>query len=785
MKQKSYKRAIAFARLWQLTQLLIVSIIAGPLFAHAQNINSPWPTAPGSWYVMDSSDFCAISDPRQIPPYRAITAPSVAALADAVVAENQRNRDCQRVYNPPSYDVVPSVISAIEGQGFGLYSSFYPRSPGTAPGFYNGFFTLGSHFRQTNPDPAYLPPTCSSGPLSAFCQNMGQSGPPGFSAIGCTQPIDPKNLGPSHSCSAKPSAGNPVDVGTGNKYQLEWDYQRVGISPLEFSRTYNSSTIVQLGAFGANWRSTFERSLKLYELANKTTAAVFRPDGKILYFSYANGVFTSSGEISDKLTAVSDATGKTTGFTYLLAATDELEEYDNNGRLFAITNRSKIKQSLTYDTYGRLITVTDSFGKKLQFSSTYPIRSMIDPAGGVTHYEYGPNYQLASVTYPDGKVRKYVYDSRVLDDGLTGIIDENGKRFATWSYDAQGRVVSSEHAGGAEKTTFTYGTNSTQVTDALASSRTYNFETVLGVVRSTGQSQPGGSGCAAASNSITYDANGNIASRKDFNGNLTTYTYDLQRNLETSRIEAPGTTSARTISTEWSPGYRLPARIATPKLLITFSYDALGNLLTKTEQPTTDLNGAAKFNATSTGPARTWRYTYNAVGQILTATGPRTDISDQTTYAYDANGNLATFTNSVGQVTQFTSYDWSGRLLTMTAPNGAVTTMTYAPRGWLLTSSTVAAGSSDPQNTRFTYDGVGQINTATFPDGSVISYSYDDAHRLTTVADSVGNTISYTLDKLGNRIGETATDPVGTLARSTARVYDALNRLQQVTGGVQ
>ena len=48
---------------------------------------------------------------------------------------------------------------------------------------------------------------------------------------------------------------------------------------------------------------------------------------------------------------------------------------------------------------------------------------------------------------------------------------------------------------------------------------------------------------------MTYDANGNIASKTDFNGNRTTYSYDLTRNLETSRTEASGTALARTINT--------------------------------------------------------------------------------------------------------------------------------------------------------------------------------------------------------------------------------------------
>jgi YD repeat-containing protein len=77
------------------------------------------------------------------------------------------------------------------------------------------------------------------------------------------------------------------------------------------------------------------------------------------------------------------------------------------------------------------------------------------------------------------------------------------------------------------------------------------------------------------------------------------------------------------------------------------------------------------------------------------------------------------------------------------------------------------------------------LKTVTQPDSSVLTYGYDDAHRLTSVTDSLGNKVSYTLDNAGNRLNEQATDINNTLRRNITRVYDALNRLQTVTGAVQ
>jgi YD repeat-containing protein len=43
---------------------------------------------------------------------------------------------------------------------------------------------------------------------------------------------------------------------------------------------------------------------------------------------------------------------------------------------------------------------------------------------------------------------------------------------------------------------------------------------------------------------------------------------------------------------------------------------------------------------------------------------------------------------------------------------------------------------------------------------------YDPAHRLTDIADALGNTLHYTLDALGNRLRDDVRDPAQQLART-------------------
>jgi YD repeat-containing protein len=93
--------------------------------------------------------------------------------------------------------------------------------------------------------------------------------------------------------------------------------------------------------------------------------------------------------------------------------------------------------------------------------------------------------------------------------------------------------------------------------------------------------------------------------------------------------------------------------------------------------------------------------------------------------------------------------------------------------------------SQSAQTTIFTYDNVGQLKESLSPDGTKISYGYDAAHRLTSITDGAGNTVTYTLDNMGNRTGEQLRDKSGTLARSITRIFDELGRLQRVTGAMQ
>ena len=611
--------------------------------------------------------------------------------------------------------------------------------------------------------------------------------------------------------------GNPINAVTGNKTQFEQDYAGQGGFPLVFIRTYNSwgsqpgalmglyseyyvsSTPspnqensvtsytpvnnasgvptaptmmmpMELSPIDKSWRHNYDRSLNYISTVSGNFVQIFRGDSKSRTFSCQTTICQTwkadPGQLSTKLTETADSNGNPLSWAYV-NENDETELYNANGELQSITNRAGLTQTLQY-VNGYLASVTDPYGHQMTFTyNGNNLASMTTPNGEVFRYNYDGNGNLATVTYPDGAVRQYLYENPSFVTALTGIVDENGSRYATWAYDGYGNAINSQHVGGVESVTLSFpSATATSATDVGGATRAYTSILSNDITLATVISESGAG--ITRTMSMGYDGNGNVIAKTDYNGNTTTHSYDTSRDLELTRTEAYNTPLARTITTQWHPTFRLPAVITEPGRITTNNYDSGGNLLSKT--------------VTANGSSRTWSYTYNN-GLMATATNPRTDVNDTTAYGYDASGNLTSITNALSQVTTFSNYDGNGRVGLITDPNGQTTALTYSPRGWLM-SRVVTAGNI-VQTTSYTYDAAGQLTQVILPDSTTIGYTYDAAHRLTTIKDNLGDSITYTLDIMSNRTGEAVKDPGGVLTRQVSRVFDTLNRVTQVTGAAQ
>ena len=155
--------------------------------------------------------------------------------------------------------------------------------------------------------------------------------------------------------------------------------------------------------------------------------------------------------------------------------------------LIALRNHFGREIRFTYDAQSRIAEVLPpgAVSGTGAGSATSPIRYTYDEAASL-----GPGVpvrgQLSSVSWQDGAVRRYHYEDARWPQALTGITDEAGVRYATYSYNDLGRVERSEHVGGADRVDFAYGFNAAgQATSTLtdytgpngaATSRSYTFD---------------------------------------------------------------------------------------------------------------------------------------------------------------------------------------------------------------------------------------------------------------------------------------------------------------------
>jgi len=574
------------------------------------------------------------------------------------------------------------------------------------------------------------------------------------------------------------------------------------------------------------------------------------------------GVFTTEANTKDRLQSFSG------GYLYTDATAEVQESYDTAGNLIAMHWAGGEGQTFTFSTSATplgvapapayLLQVKDSRGRSIAFTYQLPAGSdpatggllgnIVDPQGLTTRLAYDAAGNLTSLTWPDGSTRRFHYENAAVPRGLTGITDERGVRYATFGFDNEGRAISTEYAGGVGRYSTTYDyppevvisevydraaqilyryhewlpISYAQLTTPLGTRVDMGLTSIKGKSYLIGQSQPAGSGCAASTSQMAYDANGNLASRDDFNGNRACYVSDLGRNLQTVLVEGLAPTQAcnlvtpanallptasRKTSTEWHPHWQLVTRKAEPGRRTNYVYNGqpdptAGNavascapaaallpdgqpiavLCKQIEQATTDANGALGFAAPLQGgvAARTREWTYNPSGQVLTE---KDALGRTTSYAYyPANtvdysaGDLQSVTNAVGNAKRHTRYNARGQLLESVDPNGVATLYSYDPRG------RVTVTSVGGQLTGFAYDASGQPTRTTRGDGSWVEYSYDAARRMNAVTDNLGNRIDYTLDNEGRVTAQTVKDPQGAIARTLSLSIDALGRVQQITG---
>ncbi|KGQ18732.1 RHS-repeat-containing protein [Lysobacter dokdonensis DS-58] len=560
--------------------------------------------------------------------------------------------------------------------------------------------------------------------------------------------------------------GNPVVLYTGNKVESELDFAAGGEMPLHLSRTYNRMW-TGIGLFGKHWLSNFDYTL----VVQGAVAWAQRPDGHRLKFvSNTDTQRWVPAQPGGVAYVVRNGDGSHT------LHNDEggTETYDTEGYIRERRNAQGIAWTFAYSAK-RLQSVTHTSGRKVTFTwSSGQLTEVTDPAGSPYRYTYAPNVfgtgrgRLASASAPGAPttIVEYHYEDARFAGALTGK-SFDGVRFSTFAYDAQGRAISTEHAGGVERYTFEYHVDANEalplppatpppggfMTDAEKGWECYQHHCIQPYAGEAMQPRPIGfrvvetnplgrktthtyedgrkvsvaghvsANCTASYRDLTYDANGFPDIFSDFTDTLTDFDHDAQGRLVKS-VEAAGTPLARTTLREWNATMNRLMRITRVGELDTqFEWTGDGRPAVVTTRNLSPHGVPLETRTT------TYRYIRHPNGLLASATADGPLLNDEVTSTFNAQGDLVRVENGVGHATTYANHDALGQPGRVTGPNGDVTDYTYDARGRVVSATRIVAGV--PQITHYTFHASGLPASVRTPDGRELRWIHDAARRTT------------------------------------------------------
>lgn len=496
--------------------------------------------------------------------------------------------------------------------------------------------------------------------------------------------------------------------------------------------------------------------------------------------------YNASGDLLRQINPDTTALNWTYDSTYhqVLTAADEMSRtttytYDASGN--ELTRADNAGNTWTTDYTGR----TDG----LPTSVTSPDPDGAGPLSAyVTGYAYDSYGRLTTTTNPDSTTTVLAYDSA---NNVTSSTDELS-HVTSYAFDALNRLTSvtgadPDGAGAltAPVTSYVYDAmnNKTSETDALGNETAYEYDEAGYLTEKTEEDPDGAGPLSGPVTTLTPDGLGNVefAGYAMMGGNPYQYDYDVY-NRKT---------------------YEQGPLVNGERKLDTWTFDVLGRMtshtnslsLWETEHWTYDSRGRMLSHAGfsfSPHPAPTTTYTYNYAGQMASETDP---LGNVTQYTYTTAGwlNSITYPDPDGSGPLYSpvvtfGYDALGRRTSVTDANNRITTTTYNWRGQIVSETRPdpdGAGGGSPPSTTNAYDNAGRLTSVTDPLGYVTSYGYDNLNRQTSMTlpdpDGAGALSAPVYGYGYNAVGSqtTETDPLGNV---TTTAYDNLQRKISVTG---
>ena len=552
------------------------------------------------------------------------------------------------------------------------------------------------------------------------------------------------NCDESQPSNSNPQSGNPVIIATGEKVKDQTDFVGAGLYAIGLSRHYHGFGETIALMFGNNWTSSYDYHLYTLGCDHDTTGdfpktvciphtyELDTPSGSFIYARVSNYVYKVAGAAS---MGSIDFSGP--GLATSITAGDVTYNFDASGNASTIMDRNSTN-ALTFQYSGyQLQSVTSSGNQTIHFTwSGTHVSQVTDPRGQIWNYGYNGSGMLASVSSPDGHITTYGYDSA--NASRLNAITVDGTQILAVTYDTNGKVATSGTPDHEAFDSFTYGANTTTITNQLGDATTFGYQRVQGGLKLASVSHQGTSTCPAMSASTVYDANGWVDYTLDWRGIKTDYTYTADGRLS-DKTAAADTSMALKHVYAWTTVTNTGQYV----LQTDSAYDTAGNLFrltTYTYTPSGLLSSVSvKDPVTLAVASVSYGYTFGSSGNLQTRTETRNLPSGAatTTYNFDGSGNLTSVVDASGATVMYGGYDGLGRPGSMVEANGVGHTFTYDGRGNL--ASDTATRPNGTAVSTYAYDGRSHLVWASYPDGSSNRYTIAQSGRVASQTDVAGN----------------------------------------------
>lgn len=525
------------------------------------------------------------------------------------------------------------------------------------------------------------------------------------------------------NCSAGTSAGDPVNVATGEVFTIpKTDLFLPGFFNVQLDREYSSANRKHDVGMGAGWTHSFA-----WSLVRKRDRMVVRTGrGQVVELPSIDRVGGESGIEGWGLMRIAGG--------YVLRPGNEfhhvfLQDPKDPDRYVLRSIKFRNRGSLRLDYRdGQLSQIVDTAGRAIVLGQTgdghISSISVPSPSGATivfARYVYDANLLVAAHD-ADGHTFRYGYDDaqRLIRMELpTGVVfhflyDRDGRCVETWGDRPDGgdlaldasvpRELADGHtkARGIYHARVEYGQDGyREVVDSTRIQRFFVADNGI-VTKSTN-----GRGGATTRR---LDDNGHIAAQTDANGATWQYSYDAL-GMVTRRIDPEGNTLKYERDFE---GRELKIQDALGGVA-TLERDRYGDVAVMTDQ-----RGAATHFLRSDRGLELQR---------LLPDGTRWQ------FEWDSFGNRTAVTSPRGGTARF-EFDYWGRKIRDVEADGRVFTSAYSNGGRL-----VAATDPIGRTKTYEYDGLGKITRETLPDGSSHRYRYAGLAWLAEVQHPSGESV--------------------------------------------